>query len=83
MYASKIAGDLRFAYLHELDIGDANLKKSIPLRTGFESWHDYAIATMDARGALLDALFTDDDPLNQEDIRAAAKLDALRAKAAS
>ena len=61
------------------------MKKPIPLPTGFHSWLDYAIATMDARGALLDALFTDDDIPNQEDIRAAAKAerDALRAKAAS
>jgi hypothetical protein len=49
------------------------LKKPIPLPTGFNSWLDYAIATMDARGALLDVLFTDDDIPSQEDIRAAAK----------
>ena len=61
------------------------MKKPIPLPTGFNSWLDYAIATMDARGASLDALFTDDDIPNQDDVRAAAKaeLDALRAKAAS
>lgn len=60
------------------------MKKPIPLPTGFNSWLDYAIATMDARGALLDALFIADIP-NQDDIRAAAKaeLDALRANAAS
>jgi hypothetical protein len=61
------------------------VKKPIPLPTGFNSWLDYAIATMDARGAFLDRLFTHDDIPNQEDIRAAAKaeLDALRARAAS
>jgi hypothetical protein len=61
------------------------MKKPISLPTGFDSWLDYAIATMDARGALLDALFADDDIPSQEDIRAAAKaeLDALRANAAS
>ena len=49
------------------------------------SGFDYAIATMDARGAFLDRLFGHDDVPNQDDIRAAAKaeLDALRAKAAS
>ena len=61
------------------------MKKPIPLPTGFKSWLDYAIATMDARGAFLDRLFTHDDVPGQEDIRAAAKaeLDALRANAAS
>jgi hypothetical protein len=61
------------------------MKKPIPLPVGFNSWLDYAIATMDARGAFLDRLFTHDDIPNQKDIRAAAKaeLDALRAKAAS
>jgi hypothetical protein len=60
------------------------VKKPIPLPTGFHSWLDYAIATMDARGAFLDGLFTQDDVPSQEDMRAAAKaeLDALRAKAA-
>ena len=59
------------------------MKKPIPLPTGFCSWLDYAIATMDARGAFLDRLFTDDDIPSQEDIRAAAKaeLDVLRVKA--
>ena len=61
------------------------MKKPIPLPTGFNSWLDYAIATMDARGAFLDHLFTYDCSPSQEDIRAAAKaeLDALRVKAAS
>lgn len=61
------------------------MKKPIPMPTGFNSWLDYAIATMDALGAFLDHLFTDDDIPNQDEIRAAAKaeLDALRAKAAS
>ena len=46
---------------------------------------DYAIATMDARGAFLDHLFTHGHIPNQEDIRAAAKsdLDARRTKATS
>lgn len=53
--------------------------------TGFNSWLDYAIATMDARGAFLDRLFTHDDIPSQSEIRAAAmaELDALRAKATS
>ena len=61
------------------------MKKPIPLPAGFNSWLDYAIATMDARGAILDRLFTPGHIPNQEEIRAAAKaeLDALRAKAAS
>lgn len=61
------------------------MKKPIRLPTGFNSWLDYAIATMDARGAFLDRVFTHDDVPGQEDIRAAAKaeLDALRANAAS
>ena len=61
------------------------MKKTIPLPTGFNSWLDYAIATMDARGAFLDGLFAHDDIPNQDDIRAAAKaeLDALKANAAS
>jgi hypothetical protein len=76
---------LRFACPHKLDIGGSNVKKPIPLPTGFNSWLDYAIATMDARGAFLDRLFTRDDIPNQNDIRAAAKaeLNARRAKAAS
>ena len=61
------------------------MKKPIPLPTGFDSWLDFAIATMDARGAFLDRLFTHDDFPSQEEVRAAAKaeLDALKAKAAS
>jgi hypothetical protein len=61
------------------------MKKPIPVPTGFNSWLDFAIATMDARGAFLDRLFTDDDIPTQDEIRAAAKaeLDALRAKATS
>ena len=61
------------------------MKKPIPLPAGFNSWLDYAIATMDARGAFLDRLFTHDDVPGQEDIRAAAKaeLDELREKNAS
>lgn len=61
------------------------MKKSILLPTGFKSWLDYAIATMDARCAFLGGLFTHGHIPNQEDIRTAAKaeLDALRANAAS
>lgn len=61
------------------------MKIPIPPPTGFDSWLDYAIAIMDARGALLDGLFTHGHIPNQVDIRAAAKaeLDALRAKATS
>lgn len=75
---------LRFDCRHELDREDSNVKKPIPMSTGFNSWLNFAIATMDARGAFLDHLFTDDIP-TQDEIRAAAKaeLDALRAKAAS
>ena len=53
--------------------------------TGFNSWLDFAIATMDARGAFLDRPFTHDHIPSQEEIRAAAKaeLDALGAKAVS
>ena len=60
------------------------MKKPIPLPTGFDSWLDFAIATMDARGAFLDLPFARDDIPNQDDICAAAKaeLDALRSKAA-
>jgi hypothetical protein len=58
------------------------MKKPIPLPTVFNSWMDYAIATMDARGAFLDRLFTHYDIPSPEDIRAAAKAEphALRAK---
>ena len=61
------------------------MNRSIPMPTGFNSWLDYAIATMDARGAFLDRLFTHDDIPSQDEIRAAAmaELDALRAKATS
>ena len=61
------------------------MKKPIQLPAGFNSWLDYAITTMDARGAFLDRLFTLGHIPDQEEIRAAAKaeLDALRAKAAS
>ena len=61
------------------------MKKPIPLSTGFHSWLDYAIATMDARDAFFDHMFTHGHIPNQEDIHTPAKaeLDALRAKAAS
>jgi hypothetical protein len=61
------------------------VKKSIPMSTGFNTWLNFAIATMDACGAFLDHLFTEDDIPTHDEIRAAAKakLDVLRAKAAS
>ena len=76
---------LRFNCRHELDRGDLSVKKPIPMPTGFNSWLDFAIATMDARGAFLNRLFTDDDIPTQDEICAAAnaELDVLRAKAAS
>ena len=51
--------------------------------TDFQSWLDYAIATMDARGAHLDRIFSEDNIPSQDDIRAAAQeeLDHLRQKA--
>ena len=47
-----------------------------------QTWLDYAIATMDARGAYLDRMFDEDDTPTQEKIRAAAQeeLDHLRQK---
>jgi hypothetical protein len=52
--------------------------------TDFQSWLDYAIATMDHRGAYLDRIFSEDDIPSQDDIRAAAQeeLDHLKQKAA-
>jgi len=49
----------------------------------FLSWLDYAIATMDARGAHLDRIFSEDDIPSQDDIRTAAQeeLDHLKQKA--
>ena len=49
--------------------------------TGFNSWLDCAIATMDARGAFHGRLFTDDDIPTQDEICAAARtgLDVLGA----
>jgi len=41
--------------------------------TDFQSWLDYAIATMDVRGAHLDRIFSEDDIPSQDDIRAAAQ----------
>jgi hypothetical protein len=51
--------------------------------TDFQSWLDYAIATMDARGAHLDRIFSEDEIPSQDDIRAAAQgeLDHLKQKA--
>ena len=51
--------------------------------TDFQSWLDYAIATMDARGAHLERVFNEDDIPSQDDIRAAAQeeLDHLKKKA--
>ena len=39
---------------------------------GFQSWLDYAIATMDARGAYLDQIFDKDNIPSQDEIRNAA-----------
>ena len=41
--------------------------------TDFQSWLDYAIATMDVRGAHLDRIFSEDDIPSQADIRDAAQ----------
>lgn len=41
--------------------------------TDFQSWLDYAIATMDARGAYLDRIFDKDDVPSQDEIRDAAR----------
>ncbi len=52
--------------------------------TEFQSWLDYALATMDVRGAQLDRIFNENDASTYDDIRAAAlkELDYLRRKAA-
>lgn len=49
----------------------------------FLTWLDYAVATMDARGAYLDRMFHEDEIPSQDDIRAAVQeeLDHLRQKA--
>ena len=51
--------------------------------TDFQSWLDYAVATMDARGAYLDRIFSEEGTPSQHDIRSAAQeeLDHLRKKA--
>lgn len=51
--------------------------------TDFQSWLDYAVATMDARGAYLDRIFSEEGAPSQHDIRSAAQeeLDHLRKKA--
>lgn len=48
----------------------------------FQTWLDYAIATMDARGAYLDRIFDEGETPTQDKIRAAAQdeLDQLRQK---
>lgn len=50
----------------------------------FQSWLDYAIATMDARGAYLDRIFTGEIVPSPDDIRSAAQaeLDRLQQKSA-
>lgn len=54
--------------------------------TNYASWLDYAIATMDTRGAYLDRIFSEGDtqPPSQDDMRAAAQdeLEHLKRKAA-
>ena len=51
--------------------------------TDFQSWLDYAVATMDARGAYMDRIFSEEGTPSQHDIRSAAQeeLDHLRKKA--
>ena len=55
-----------------------------PPPTDFPCWLDYAIATIDARGAQLDRIFSENDIPSQDDIRAAAQeeLDELKQKVA-
>lgn len=50
--------------------------------TDFQSWLDYAVATMDARAAHLERIFNKDDIPSLDDIRAAAQeeLDHLKQK---
>ncbi|MFZ4287524.1 hypothetical protein [Variovorax sp. HJSM1_2] len=52
--------------------------------TGFQSWLDYAIATMDARGAFLDRVFSEGEILPTDTIRVAAQeeLDHLKQRIA-
>lgn len=54
------------------------------LPTDYPSWLDYAVATMDARGAYLDRIFGEEGTPSQDDIRSAAQreLDHLKKKAA-
>lgn len=49
----------------------------------FQSWLDYAVATVDVRGAYLDRLFDENDSPSQDEIRTAAQeeLDHLKAMA--
>ncbi len=51
--------------------------------TEFQSWLDYALATMDVRGAQLDRIINENDASTYDNIRAAAleELDYLRQKA--
>ena len=53
--------------------------------TNFQSWLDYAVRTMDARGARLESVFGVVDSPTEDDIRDAAleELDNLRKRAAS
>ncbi len=52
--------------------------------TNYPSWLDYAIATMDTRGAYIDRLFDDGKAPTQDEMRAAAQeeLDHLKQRAA-
>lgn len=52
--------------------------------TEFQSWLDYAVATMDVRSAQLNRIFNENDAPTYDDMRAAAleELDYLRRKAA-
>lgn len=51
--------------------------------SNFQSWLDYAVATMDARGAYLNRIFNEEGTPSQNDIRSAAQeeLDHLKKKA--
>lgn len=45
----------------------------LPPPAGYKSWLQYAIATMDARLAFADRMFTDQNIPSQDEIRAAAQ----------
>ena len=59
------------------------MKQKIPPPEGYDSWLNYAVATMDARGASLEALFDKGESPGPDDLRNAAReeLEALRTRA--